>query len=482
MIYVLLTFLLLHLSGCFTANLLPEKDYGIEYPSPWSDSLSRAEFIKDVKAEVLSIKESQKALKKINSWLRENKTFLKIDGGKTLSPDTKILLLPVWQSYLDHFYRLEGLRIKHSSYWKINGVMEPVAHALSFFAFNSSFLVQNAEGSRFIEIMSECHRTEEWLEEPNDLFPKFAYSRLKYRVLNFLTFDDISAQSAYFRNSLLPVVDTMSDTVVYWAERLQKTLPDTLLSWAASENIKRTGKNGVDIAKKQLFSFFFPLQKGLADFLGRVYYNPFKKSKYITSAQADSLEKLLLPGDLILVRSNYVASNIGLPGFWPHIAIYTGKNSENDNSVIEALANGTVYRSFKKTAYADYLAVLRPRLSVKDKETAVNSALKYVGVPYDFDFDFDTDATLVCSEVVYKSFQARAEMEKGLSLPLVSILGRWTLPPNDIAALYALEKENPQFDFVAFIDHRPKSNESFFSTDSAFLTTPSRVKWDFLLE
>ena len=204
-LYIVLMLVVILFPGCFTATLLPETGNGIEYPSPWSDSIPKTVFLKEVKNDILSIRESERALKKINNWFRENQKLLIVDSGKTLSPDTKKLLLPVWQSFLDHFYRLEGLRIKHRSYWKINGVIEPVAHALSFSAFNTSFLVQNAEGSRFIEIVSECRRTEEWLEEPNALFPEFAYSKLKYRVLNFITFDDISAQAAYFRDRLLPV-------------------------------------------------------------------------------------------------------------------------------------------------------------------------------------------------------------------------------------------------------------------------------------
>jgi hypothetical protein len=472
------------LTGCFTASLIPNNSSGVDYPSPWAENCSSVDFINEAKNEINSIKISEKSLIAINKWLDQNKSILETESLKTLSPDTKELLLPLWESYLDHFYRLEGLRIKHSSYWKINALKHPLLHALSFSIFNTAFLVQNNQGSRFINILNNHERTCEWLEEPNAQFPQYAYSRIKYRVLNFLTFDEISSQSSYFREKILPVLDTVSDTTIYWAERRQVSLPDTLLRMAADKNVRKTAGNGVDILRKQLFSFFFPLQKGLADFLGRTYYNPMKSGKYISSLQADSLEKLLVPGDLILTRSNYVASNIGLPGFWPHVALYAGKGvgKDSSNSVIEALSEGTVYRPLTETAKADYMAVLRPKLPAEDKNTALQKAFSYIGIPYDFDFDFDTDATLVCSEVVYKSFQKREGMQKGLSIPLVSIAGRWTLPPNDIAKIYAQNPDSGDFDFVAFIDHAPETDSAFFNSDSAFRTTYSRVKWDFLLE
>ena len=108
-------------------------------------------------------------------------------------------------------------------------------------------------------------------------------------------------------------------------------------------------------------------------------------------------------------------------------------------------------------------------------------AFSYVGVPYDWDFDFDTDVTLVCSEVVYKSFEVRCGMETGISIPLEQILGRWTLPPNSYAALYASESTESQFEFVAFLDHEPGTDSAFFATDSSFKKSYARSKWDFVV-
>jgi hypothetical protein len=134
--------------------------------------------------------------------------------------------------------------------------------------------------------------------------------------------------------------------------------------------------------------------------------------------------------------------------------------------------------------HADYIAALRPRLPQKDKALAILQAFEYQGLPYDFDFDFATDNTLVCTEVVYKAYQPRMGMEKGLDIPLVSILGRPTLPPNNIVELFDSEtlSAEPHFDFVAFLDGSEKTQAAFFADSKALRESWKRIKWDFLLE
>ncbi|MFH0920350.1 MAG: YiiX/YebB-like N1pC/P60 family cysteine hydrolase [Fibrobacterota bacterium] len=240
--------------------------------------------------------------------------------------------------------------------------------------------------------------------------------------------------------------------------------------------------------------------------MGRTHYGLSERPRFVTRACIDNLRTLLEPGDIILIRRNWVLSNIGLPGFWPHAALYTGTSAEaasrftDDTALVgalrdtgrageplrtvEALANGVVRNTLEKTCDADYVAVLRPRIPDKDKAAALRRALSCCGVPYDFDFDFSTDASLVCTELIYKAYQRGAGMEQGLSLPLSDILGRLTLPPNDFAELFAQERglEGRQFDFVAFVDGNGNTGQPLFSPETAFVESRQRVKWDFLLE
>ena len=121
----------------------------------------------------------------------------------------------------------------------------------------------------------------------------------------------------------------------------------------------------------------------------------------------------------------------------------------------------------------DYMAGLRPRVSKLDKAKAVATAFAQFGKPYDFDFDFATDDTLVCTELVFRAYQPRADTA-GVSLDLREMAGRSTLPANDIAAQYARDvgTSQQQFDFVVFVDASEKERRAFISDERAFLMTP----------
>ena len=51
------------------------------------------------------------------------------------------------------------------------------------------------------------------------------------------------------------------------------------------------------------------------------------------------------------------------------------------------------------------MAALRPRLPAVEKAAAILRAFGHARRPYDFNFDFRTDATLVCSELIYKVYE-----------------------------------------------------------------------------
>jgi hypothetical protein len=48
----------------------------------------------------------------------------------------------------------------------------------------------------------------------------------------------------------------------------------------------------------------------------------------VTAAQIEQVHQKLLPGDVLLVRREWFLSNVGLPGFWPHAALYIGTPEE----------------------------------------------------------------------------------------------------------------------------------------------------------
>jgi hypothetical protein len=149
-------------------------------------------------------------------------------------------------------------------------------------------------------------------------------------------------------------------------------------------------------------------------------------------------------------------------------------------SVIEARREGVILNSLENSADCDYLGAMRPRISREDKFKAILAAMSHAGKPYDYNFDFSTDASLVCSELVYKSYNE----VKGLSFDFEIVNGRPLLPPNHIARKFDREYGTPdqQLDFVLFLDGSEENQNAVPRDVAHFRDTWRRPKWEVLLD
>ncbi len=219
---------------------------------------------------------------------------------------------------------------------------------------------------------------------------------------------------------------------------------------------------------------------------------------FITPEQIESIQPKLRPGDIILERRNWYASNAFLPGFWPHAAMYIGSAEDlkaldildkpaiqkhlteyltagpdgRPHTIIEAVGKGVSFNSITHSMHADYAAVLRPRLSQKEIAKAIVRAFENLGKPYDFDFSFDNTDKLVCSQLVYESYKGM------LDFKVRRIAGRNTLPPVDIARKFVDERrlDDRQLDFVLFLDAVPSEGTSRQATEAEFCESISRSR------
>jgi hypothetical protein len=234
---------------------------------------------------------------------------------------------------------------------------------------------------------------------------------------------------------------------------------------------------------------------------------------FISPAAAAELALVLEPGDILLQRRNMYATNLGIPGFWPHAALYLGTPEVLDEffegeapggeaataflgamnpgllermggrdaegfplRVIEAIAPGVVLTSLERSANADSLAVLRPRLPKGAKLLAAAAALEHLGKPYDYNFDFSTDQQLVCSELVCKAYEAAGD---GLRFETVTVNGRPLFPPNRFAEKFALEsgREDRELDLVVFLDGSEATRSVRLCDEYEFCRSWRRPKW-----
>lgn len=219
---------------------------------------------------------------------------------------------------------------------------------------------------------------------------------------------------------------------------------------------------------------------------------------FISPEQIRVVSERIEPGDIILERRNWYLSNPWLPGFWPHSAMYVGtaddlrklgiadhpsvrKHFETFTKpdkyghyyrVIEAVSEGVVLSTLEHSAHADYVAVLRPRVTVEGKARAITRAFEHLGKPYDFNFDFDDTGKLVCTQLVYLSYEGMLRFE------LKRIMGRRTLPANEIAIKYVNERGgvDRQLDFVLFLDVDPAAGGARFVDEGVFCHSVDRPR------
>ena len=203
------------------------------------------------------------------------------------------------------------------------------------------------------------------------------------------------------------------------------------------------------------------------DLIGRALYglqkcvSSFMADKYVRlghhpglSPEIDrELENQLQPGDVIVVRKEHAFTNYFLPGYWPHAALYIGtvpelqqmRLHEHDNvgprwssveaadperphRVLEAMKDGVRIRSLTNPFRSDAVAVIRPKLTKAEIAEAIGRGIFHAGKSYDFDFDFARSDRLVCTEVVYRSFEGVGGIEFGLTRRA----GRMTLSAEDL--------------------------------------------------
>lgn len=280
-----------------------------------------------------------------------------------------------------------------------------------------------------------------------------------------------------------------------------------------------TGEVFADTAERRMFDAWFPIQKTVATAMGRAILTTRGKDGFITAEQALAMGEVMVPGDLMLQRRNWHVSNVGIPGFWTHSALYTGDLATVDEyfasefpyrghttfsellateyaavyarylepdkdgrarAVVEAIEPGVVLQSLPVSADADFVVVLRPNLSKRDVLEALLKAFSHVGKPYDFDFDFATRDTLVCSELLYDSYFPR-EDKRGLRFETSTVNGRSIVSPLDIAEKYVRERGTPEAElsYVYFLRGNEQAGTARLATEPEFVDSLSWSKFSF---
>lgn len=439
------------------------------------------------------------------------------DDPTLLRPEIRQQVLSLWYPVLDIYLAMDALVEKYMAFPELKDEED---RKRAFHLARGVFLAQYRTALDIIVVLEQNPVMDTILNEtePSLGLPRGVYTHFKYQYLNIIKAGRYAALEAVAR-AYKPAADHQ---MAQWAQEDSRVI----LEAGKGPGPIMTFNNGMTIVKRFGHTAWFPVQKGVARWMGKT--KVWRPHHYLIQAeQIQNLSKRLEPGDILLERREWYLTNVGIPGFWTHAALYIGTSDQRaafskepevkawleqhyaDNiddlirkqypeafagmqipykdgylpQVIEALSPGVSLTSLHYSATCDSLAVLRPRLSKTDRAAAVVRAMHYYGRPYDYAFDFVSDESLVCTELIVKSYLP-GRLKQGLQLPFEKVMGQLVTPANAFAQEFdrTYGTRGQQLDLILFLDGHEKAQHAVESGLEAFRRSWNRPKWHILVE
>ncbi|BCE03226.1 YiiX/YebB-like N1pC/P60 family cysteine hydrolase [Marinicellulosiphila megalodicopiae] len=451
--------------------------------------------------------------------LQTNQTdFLSNKSGevKLLNFEKKQELLDIWQAVAEYTIALEALSQSKEGYYFFKQKERSKDFYLHFTSMSSAYHF----ALDFIDVIEKDDSLRKILDQSNeDLgLGDGAYKKFKRHFLDVTLATRYSALYLTYKTYEVRPPSIIQSIIDEDREQIVK--------YGKDKGVKMSFFNALDVVKSGTFKAWFPVQKGIANTMGSIKF--WRNGQSLISIEdVHKVLPIMQPGDVLLERREWQATNIGIPGFWTHTAMFIGNEFERDAffddeqttqwikrqgihsgrfsellkrdypsafikstqqeegfdiRVIESLAEGVIFTSLERSFAADSAAVLRPRLTKLERAKAIYNSFYFEGLPYDYNFDFLTDDALVCSELIVKSYLPRHD-QKGIEFPLKLTAGRLLMPANQIGKLYSeqYQTDKQQFDLVVFLDGNESDKASYFSDEASFIKSWKRPKWHIII-
>jgi hypothetical protein len=394
----------------------------------------------------------------------------------TISAHENALLRERWATFIEASFELEVLKAQYRGFYSLNPLGD--AHARCFLVAYAAFVAHYRAALLVTKAVGSLDIVRTILDETQPLhgIREDSYLALQRHSVHPDTLVRLGAGRAYLKI----VKDRVEKLPVYTRMRAYLDEMDELVS----ESPDLLLENPLDYLERLAFDAWFPIQKNVT--LGISAVQAPSREPYIAPEHLTPAHARLEPGDTLLMRREWHLTNLGIPGYWTHAALYIGTLDVLDRyfadlhgkkrasrlikqrfpkayrqmlkkdarghrpAVIEAIGAGVSLNPLEKSGLADSLCALRPMIDKKDKWQAVLDSLEHLGKPYDYAFDFASDNAIICSELVYKAYH-RA---KGIVLEPEVFNGRLLLSPNAFCEKFDKEYDTPQrqLELALFLD------------------------------
>jgi len=395
----------------------------------------------------------------------------------------------------------EQLRIVFAKYLLARNVLHEAVNELIPFAFEESvpsplreqaFLVGYAAGTLLVNsatfILEHAQQSPVLKEKLDEAEPRFGIPRKKFTHI----YESLSSPTN------LIAMHKSQKFIRSHADELRKlATSDTLqkvVTLLENNPIRYPGLTGGILARIR-YRWYSLLRRNISGYRqaffavlegsGRVISeleNPLHEKLLTPEIQAE-IHSHLQPGDLFVTRHHQAVSNLFLPGFWPHAALYIGtlenrqqlgiscseeilKRCSGEIEVLEAKKDGVLFRPLKETFHVDCVSIIRPQLNQEQLRECIESVLTHEGKLYDFSFDFTRADRMVCTEVIYRAYEGVGPIQ----LPLTERAGRLTLSAED---LLQQAVKNDGFDVVGVFGIGPATTHPIFGEQARTLVQDS---------
>lgn len=442
-------------------------------------------FHQDLETINLLNKIATKLIKKINNY---NNPSFQI-GEKIIKNRQEIK--KHWQEIVSIIFEIDTIKKRYRQFLSFQNLTEKSKYDLAFLLSFYALLTQHKLFIKISKATKNNTKLEQTLNQKDeyDAIPKNSLDRILTQMTDADESIKIAAGELYFhtiKTNNDPIVSDLQNTITKHLESISQNF------WEYSNvGLKKPFK----LIKKIVNDTVFPIKKQIM-IGGSNIELPFRKKLISKKVILEKIKPKLKPGDIILTRKEWQLSNLGIPGYWTHALLYTGKLEELSTStkkiiqennpeiakqmakkqILESTSKGVHLSKLTKALKSDSLVILRTKLNQSELESVILEAFKHYGKPYDYELDFIHNHSLICSELIYKSFLTSKKIN--FEIPNYN-WNYYMMVPNNLAEKFAqeLNQEQQELDCILYLEGNTIKNKLTPRSGKAFSESAFYSKW-----